>query len=499
MDKGMDIITYDIYELDLYDLKRRIEELNIKEAIVYGIGNNGFETYRMFKNLGIKIKYFIDIKAKNEVDSFKGIKVVEPEEFLGMYEDEYVVISPSIHDGIYGWMRKHNIPDEKLILSFYKTEKISIDYGNHYDIKPSADILYCAVKPEMVKGTFVTIAYNTPEKLLRRAVESVLRQTVRELKYLIILNGPTDDTSRIVKEYAKLDARISIIDMGYNLPWTDVKLLSAIKDNIEGDYCCQLDSDDYYDERFLEEAVKIGNRNQADIVCVRTCLFSADSLFDPMSDGLEYDWHDKFYFNVVHPLCHFIGHKNIMTAYARSKICSTFWGKLYTNSLMERYLEYLISLAAQERELYYRLDIAMTYRILSMSERVFYSDKVLHFSQYSKKNSTFTLAPIEWLMSLWYAYKGLKEEIDSYYEKKKAKKYSTGFLTIHLLWMVGRKGMLNEMDSWKYQNSVLENFREMIADSIFKSILINKRKYMKTDCEEFYETVKTLAEAGGTK
>ena len=135
----------------------------------------------------------------------------------------------------------------------------------------------------------------------------------------------------------------------------------------------------------------------------------------------------------------------------------------------------------------------MTYRILSMAERVFYSDKVLHFSQYSKKNSTFTLAPIEWLMSLWYSYKGLKEEIYSYYGKKKAKAYSKGFLQVHLLWMVGRKGMLDSVDSSKYRDAVIDNFREMISDKIFKSILINKGQYMKVDCREFYEKVYALS------
>ena len=498
MNKTKDVISYDIYELDLYNLKCKMERLDVDEVIVYGIGNNGFSVYTLFKNIGIKIKYFVDIKAKNDVESFKGRKVITPNKFARIYAGEYVVISPSIHESIYRWMKANGVPDERLILSFYKTESISIDYGNHYLSGPSSDIEYCNEKPKVVKGTFFTIAYNTPENLLRRAIESVLRQTLKELKYLIIINGATDHTPKVVKEYAGLDSRISVIDMGENLPWTDVRILNALKHNLEGNYCCQLDSDDYYDKRFLEKAIEIGDRNKADIVGVRTCLFSADNEFDPMSDGLVYDWHDKFYFNIVHPPCHIIGHQNIMYAYARAKICSTFWGKLYTNSIMQRYLEYVIALPVKERELYYRLDITMTYKILSMAERVFYSDEVLHFSQYSKKNSTFTLAPIEWLMSLWYSYEGIKEELYAYYKKGKAKKYSKRFLEIHLLWMVGRKGMLKESDSWKYRNSAINHFGEMVSDMNFKSILLHKRKYMKEDCREFYKTVKYLAEKEST-
>lgn len=492
-----DVISYDVYELDIYKLKRIVIDLGIKEAVIYGIGNNGFYVYRLFKNIGVNIKYYVDVKAYDKIETYRGRSVITPDEFKKKYAGEYVVITPSIHESIHQWMLKAGISNEKLIVPFYKTERIDIDYGGSYIDSPSENIEYCGIKPKHVKGTFVTIAYNTPENLFRRAIESVLSQSEKELKYLIIINGPTDNTLKIAKEYEEIDKRIEIIDLGENLPWTDVRLLSAIRDNVEGRYCCQLDSDDYYAKDFLSETVRIGVENEADIVCVRTCLFSADSSFDPLDTGLEYDWHDKFYFNVVHPRCHVIGHHPITTYYAKSEICSTFWGKLYSNNLMKQYLNYLIELPQQERELYYRLDIAMTYRILSMSERIYNSDKVLHFSQYSRKNSTYTLAPIEWLMSLWYAYSGIKEEMYSDYKEGKAHKYSKMFLKIHLQWMVGRKGMLMNNESWKYREQILVHLREMLEDSIFKEVLFDKHNYMKNDCVEFYDSVKNIVEQGG--
>lgn len=493
MVKQKDCISYDVYELDYYALHKKIEQLDIKEVIVYGIGNNGIQAHRLLTNMGVKEKYYVDVKARDGVRSFCGVKVIAPEEMPKQYGGEYIVVSPSIHDSIVRMMKAAGIPEDKILLAFYKTEEITIDYGNGYGDSPSDDIPWCKEKPKTINGCFITIAYNTPENLFRRAIESVLKQTCKELKYLIIVNGPTDRTAEIAKEYAKLDARIQVVEMPCNLRWTDPILLNAIKDHVEGEYCCQLDSDDYYSETFLEETLAIGNKNNADIVCVRTCLFSADSQFDPLEEGLAYDWHDKYFFNVTHPLCHFIGHKNIMEAYSRSQICSTFWGKLYATSLMKRYMEYLLNLPKEDRELYYRLDIAMTYRILAMAERVFYSDKALHFSQYSKKNSTFTLAPIEWLMSLWYAYKGLKSENDLFYVKNLAKKYSKSFLAIHLPWMVGRKGMLSEVDAWENKERIIAHFKEMLDDPIFVMVLL-RRKYMKEECTEFYETIKKIVE-----
>ena len=493
MNENKDVITYDIYELDLYKLKGIIEKLDIDEITVYGIGNNGEDAYRLLKNLGIKIKMFVDVKAMEGTRKFHGIDVKSPEEFSHIYNDEYIVISPAVHDAICKWMEERDILKEKMILSFYRTECVSIDYGLHYENEASINVKYCKEKPKCIKGTFVTIAYNTPENLLRRAIESVLNQTMNELKYLFIINGATDNTRAVISEYAALDSRISIIDLGENLRWTNIKLLRCIYENIEGGYCCQLDSDDYYDKHFLEESIAIGEKNNADVVGVRTCLFSADSGFNPLNEGLKYDWHDKIYFNIVHPPCHIIGHKNIITAYAKSKICSTFWGKLYGSSLIKRYLNYLINLPDKERELYYRLDIAMTYRILSMSERLFYSDKVLHFSQYSKANSTFTLTPIEWLMSLWYAYRGMRTEINAYYRKKEARKYLRQFLGIHLPWMVGRKGMLAGKDEWNNKAAIIDNFREMALDPIFKYVLLRKRTFLREECKEFYENICNMA------
>lgn len=95
MNKHEDIITYDVYELDLYRLRQKLEMLNVKEAVVYGIGNNGYDTYRMFKNLGINICYFVDVKAMNGVRKCNGIEVKTPDEFADSYKDEYVVISPA--------------------------------------------------------------------------------------------------------------------------------------------------------------------------------------------------------------------------------------------------------------------------------------------------------------------------------------------------------------------------------------------------------------------
>ena len=87
-----DIISYDVYELDIYKLKNTVIDLEINDVVVYGIGNNGFLVYQLFKNLGINIKYYVDVKALDKVDSFRGKQVLTPEEFKNKYDFGFPVI-----------------------------------------------------------------------------------------------------------------------------------------------------------------------------------------------------------------------------------------------------------------------------------------------------------------------------------------------------------------------------------------------------------------------
>ena len=52
--------------------------------------------------------------------------------------------------------------------------------------------------------------YNR-EKYLCEAIESVLNQTFKDFEFIIIDDASTDGTSRLLKEYSKIDNRIILI------------------------------------------------------------------------------------------------------------------------------------------------------------------------------------------------------------------------------------------------------------------------------------------------
>ena len=50
---------------------------------------------------------------------------------------------------------------------------------------------------------------------LKESIESIINQSFKDLEFIIINDGSTDDSEIIIKEYAKLDSRI--IQLNYIL------------------------------------------------------------------------------------------------------------------------------------------------------------------------------------------------------------------------------------------------------------------------------------------
>ena len=92
-----------------------------------------------------------------------------------------------------------------------------------------------------------TCAYNA-EKTIRRAMDSVLNQTYRDITYYVLDNGSTDRTGEIVKEYALNDSRVVPFYNKVNRDLTENPQFWLVSHELkEEDYFCILDADDEYD------------------------------------------------------------------------------------------------------------------------------------------------------------------------------------------------------------------------------------------------------------
>lgn len=120
----------------------------------------------------------------------------------------------------------------------------------------------------------VVIPVHNTERYLRQCLDSLVRQTLREIEIICIDDGSSDGSLAILKDYAALDSRVHVIEQeGAGAGAARNMGLDAAL----GEYVIFLDSDDFFELSMLEEAYVSGVSEGADVV-----LFSA-STYDQAS------------------------------------------------------------------------------------------------------------------------------------------------------------------------------------------------------------------------
>ena len=101
------------------------------------------------------------------------------------------------------------------------------------------------------------------EKFIKITLESVLKQTYKNWELLITNDGSKDSSPKIVEEYAKKDERIKLFNQ--------INRGSAAARNnslkeAKGKYIVFLDSDDIWEDNFLEKQIKFLKEKNASLV-----------------------------------------------------------------------------------------------------------------------------------------------------------------------------------------------------------------------------------------
>ncbi len=106
----------------------------------------------------------------------------------------------------------------------------------------------------------VVIPYYNTGYVVRRALQSVLRQTYRYFEIIIVNDGSADDIEKIAKEFQKIDERIKYVKHEYN------RGLSAARNtgikNANGQYIAFLDADDEWLPKKLQQQFEIFQNSQ---------------------------------------------------------------------------------------------------------------------------------------------------------------------------------------------------------------------------------------------
>ena len=122
----------------------------------------------------------------------------------------------------------------------------------------------------MPKVSVVIPVYNV-EKYLGECLDSVLRQTLKDLEIICVDDGSTDGSAAILRKYAEADPRIRLISQA-NAGLSAAR--NAGMDAATGKYIYFLDSDDYISGDAMEKCLSICERDELDqLVFGCQCLF----------------------------------------------------------------------------------------------------------------------------------------------------------------------------------------------------------------------------------
>ena len=138
--------------------------------------------------------------------------------------------------------------------------------------------------PENTPLVSVIVPIYNVEPWLRKCLESLKGQTLKQIEVIMVEDGSTDESREIAEEYKNDEwPRFRIIHHGVN------RGLSAARntgiDAAKAAYLMFVDSDDWVDEKFCEIPYTTAIENQAEIVMFQACPFKKKYLKHQKNPG----------------------------------------------------------------------------------------------------------------------------------------------------------------------------------------------------------------------
>ncbi|MDE6128593.1 MAG: glycosyltransferase [Lachnospiraceae bacterium] len=209
------------------------------------------------------------------------------------------------------------------------------------------------------------------EDTIERAIESILNQTYKNIRYYVLVN---DATREKVEKYAGMDDRVVILDaaLGKEAFFRFYVRRMAMDGN---DYIAELDADDWYDADWLETMLSFMENNALDVAACGSCMV------DTAGQILMYRRRNTICLNMSEFPPYF------------SKLlpfCRAIWGKIYAKSAILAY--HPEKLPDSEEYGGYGGDTMFVLEVLKNAKRFGVCEKVLHNYQVSPASASHTFA-----------------------------------------------------------------------------------------------------------
>lgn len=222
----------------------------------------------------------------------------------------------------------------------------------------------------MPKVTIIVPCYNA-SKYLRRCMDSLINQTLKDIEIIAINDGSTDDTLDILQEYAYTDKRVILIDK-VNEGWGVAMNLGIA--SAQGEYIGEVDADDWVDADCYEklyqmaqgcDVVKAGFVEEYGLDEFRAPIFKPRLVTDEVCAGIPINLRLLTDLNVINQFYCFQG---------------SVWSAIYRKEFLDRH-----NIRCTETKGASYQDISFTFKVWSWSENVKLMDEC--FYHYNLSNA----------------------------------------------------------------------------------------------------------------
>ncbi|MBR5227939.1 MAG: glycosyltransferase family 2 protein [Clostridia bacterium] len=227
--------------------------------------------------------YIIEINHNNKINEI-GVERTEP--CIIQYNPEITYYNLSLNINYDGW-------EERL------ENSLEFNFNNN------------------VKVSIVVPIYNA-SKYLNKCIDSILKQSYKNIEILLIDDGSVDNSLEIITLYSQIDKRIKVIHQ------KNAGLSATRNKGIEiacGDYIAFIDADDYIEYNYVEVMLKQIINNNADICECGMFIHNKDNTIITKFENLKINRESN--------------RLDLINAYANDVISIATWDKLYKLSAIK--------------------------------------------------------------------------------------------------------------------------------------------------------------------
>ena len=302
------------------------------------------------------------------------------------------------------------------------------------------------------KVSILVPCYNV-EKYLPQCLDSIVNQTLEDIEIICINDGSTDNTLNIIKDYAKRDSRIVIIDKpneGYG------KSMNRGLDAATGEYVGIVESDDWVDTDMFANLAKIADKTKVDVV--------KSNFYEYTTENGETN---KKVYNVPHQDIDKIINPRIQSGIFWG--CAAIWSAIYKRSfLIKNNVRFLETPGASYQ------DTAFNFKVFAMAPHAWLTEHAfLHYRCDNTNSSVKSSGKICCICDEW-------DEIDRYVSEHFSKTSNIWRLIPHIkyggyLWNSNR---LADAERTKFlKNRFQKDFKYYIQNGLFQKIYFDDKRW----------------------